>query len=104
MAANYFLAMCKAFQLPEPVPELRFHPVRKWRFDWAWESAKVALEINGGVWTGGRHSRGAGQIGDMEKLNEAQIAGWRVLQVTPKQVKTGEAFAVVKRALEAKGC
>jgi hypothetical protein len=102
MDSRFFLAMCKAFKLPEPTAEVRFHPTRRWRFDWAWESSRVALEINGGVWTGGRHSRGSGQIGDMEKLNEAQIAGWQVFQVTPKQVKSGEAFEVIKRALEAR--
>ena len=71
---------------PDAVAEHRFHPTRKWRFDYAIPSAKVAVEIDGGVWTGGRHSRGAGQIKDMEKLNAAAIYGWRVLRFTPQQL------------------
>jgi hypothetical protein len=47
MDSRFFLAMCKAFKLPEPTAEVRFHPTRRWRFDWAWESSRVALEING---------------------------------------------------------
>jgi hypothetical protein len=51
----------------------------------------MAVEINGGVWTGGRHIRGVGYQKDLEKLNLAQAAGWRVFQFTPQQFKNGEA-------------
>lgn len=81
----------KAFGLPEPVAEHRFHPVRRWRFDFAWIDQKVAVEVNGGVWVGGRHTRGAGFLGDMQKLNEAQKLGWSVYQFTPQQMRSGEA-------------
>jgi hypothetical protein len=67
------------------VAEYRFHDTRKWRFDMACPTRKLAIEIDGGVWSGGRHSGGAGQIGDMEKLNTAAILGWRVLRFTPQQ-------------------
>ena len=70
----------------EAVAELKFHPVRKWRADFALPSYKVLIEIDGGIWSGGRHTRGAGFIGDMEKLNEAAILGWRVLRFQPKDV------------------
>lgn len=66
----------------ECVAELQFHPVRRWRFDYAIPAAKVAIEIDGGVWAYGRHNRAAGYIGDMEKLNEAARLGWRVLRYT----------------------
>ena len=75
--------------LPKPVAEYRFHPVRKWRFDYAWLQHKVAVEIDGGVWTGGRHTRGAGFIKDQEKRNAAVLAGWKVLHFTPASVMTG---------------
>lgn len=81
------------------VAEYRFHPKRRWRFDWAWPDARVALEIEGGAWTGGRHTRGKGFIGDMEKYNNAALLGWRVLRVTPSQVSSGEACTLVMRAL-----
>lgn len=107
-----FLATCKAHSLPAPFPEFRFCNSRKWRFDYAWPGAmqnpsdpsdwldcNVALEIQGGLYTRGRHTQGAALVKEYEKLNEAQIMGWKVLLVTPKQVETGEAFALVRRAL-----
>jgi len=53
--------------------EYRFHPERKWRFDYAWEAQLVALEVEGGCWVNGRHSRGSGKIKDMEKYSAASI-------------------------------
>ena len=66
--------------------EYKFHDVRKWRFDFALPFHKIAIEINGGVWTGGRHVRGSGFINDMEKLNMATKTDWKVLQYTPSQL------------------
>ena len=78
-----FERLLRSVGLPAPVREHRFHPVRRWRFDYAWIEHKVALEVEGGVWTGGRHTRGAGFVGDMEKYNAATVAGWRVVRVVP---------------------
>lgn len=66
----------------EVVKEYRFHPVRKWRFDYAIPSHKVAIEIDGAVWTMGRHNRPIGYINDMGKLNTAASMGWMVLRFT----------------------
>lgn len=60
--------------------EYRFHPVRRWRFDFAIPEEKIAIEIEGGVWTRGRHTRGAGYTADLEKYNTATVMGWRVLR------------------------
>ncbi len=84
--SNPILLAALRSDFPDAVEEHRFHPVRKWRFDLAIPSALVAVEIDGGVWSGGRHSGGAGQIKDMEKLNAAAILGWRVLRFTPQQL------------------
>ncbi len=81
-----FLALVKRAKLPLPVAEYRFHPTRKWRCDFAWPDRKVALEVEGGVWTGGRHTRGAGFLRDAEKYNELARMGWRLLRVTPTQL------------------
>ena len=70
------------------VPEHRFHPGRKWRFDFAAPCAMVALEIEGGVWTRGRHSRGPGMIADMHKYNNATSRGWSVIRVTPQMMES----------------
>jgi hypothetical protein len=74
----------------EPEKEFKFHPTRKWRFDYCWPDLRVAVEIEGGIWTRGRHTRGAGALGDMEKYNEAARMGWRVFRFTPDQLKKGE--------------
>lgn len=60
--------------------EYKFHPTRKWSLDFAWPSVKLAVELNGGTFTRGRHTRGAGVEADYEKINEAQRLGWMVLQ------------------------
>jgi len=90
--------LCRAVKIAEPVPEYRFH-TRKWRFDYAWPAHLLAMEIDGGVWTQGRHSRGAGKIADMEKLSEAAILGWRVLYAVPDDLSNGLALDRVMRAL-----
>ena len=83
------MSFWKAYGLPEPVPEHKFHPVRKWRFDFAWIQQKVAVEIEGGIWTHGAHVRALHYISDMEKYNEAAKLGWRVFRFTPQQYKKG---------------
>lgn len=77
-------AWCRQRNLPEPIQEHRFHPPRRWRFDHAWPGHKLALEIEGGVWIGGRHSRARGFIADCEKYSRAALDGWCVLRTTPR--------------------
>ncbi len=67
--------------------EFRFHPTRKWRADFAIPSIRLLIEIDGGIWSGGRHTRGGGFIGDMEKLNAAACLGYRVLRFQPSDCK-----------------
>ena len=74
------------------IPEHKFCDTRKWRFDFALLEKKIAIEVNGGVFTQGRHTRGEGFINDMEKLNKAVELGWRVLQYTPQQCIQTETF------------
>ena len=64
--------------------EVRFDPLRRWRFDYASEARRIAIEIEGGVYNGGRHTRPAGFLGDIEKYNAATLQGWRVLRCTPQ--------------------
>ena len=95
---NLFPAVCTAAGLPRPVPELRFAAPRRWRFDWAWPSLRIALEVQGGIFSGGRHVRGAALLKEMEKLNAAAIAGYRVLYCTPATLLT-EGPELVRRCL-----
>ena len=80
-----------AYRLPLPTAEFRFHPVRKWRFDFAWIEQRVALEIEGGIYVRGRHSRGAGYEKDLEKYAHAMVDGWMVLRVSPGQLRDWQA-------------
>lgn len=72
---------------------------RRWRFDFAFPEEKVGLEVEGGVYSGGRHTRGSGFVGDIEKYNRAALAGWLVLRVTPSMVQSLEAVKLVEEAL-----
>lgn len=81
------MVLLKMHGVPECEREFRFHPVRKWRFDFAWPEKKVAIEIEGAVWTGGRHTRGAGYVKDCEKYNAAAELGWVVLRYTTTDLK-----------------
>lgn len=83
------------------VRELRFHPTRKWRFDLAHPGSWLAVEVEGGIWRNGAHSRGKGFTEDCEKYAEALILGWAVLRVTTDQVKSGQALQWIERALAA---
>lgn len=85
-----FRAWCKAQGLPMPEAEVRIIPGRRYRWDFAWPAAKVCLEVQGGVWSGGAHGRGWGVTRDQEKLNLASVAGWRTLQRQPRQVMTAQ--------------
>jgi very-short-patch-repair endonuclease len=89
-----------AYGLPMPVPEHRFHPTRKWRFDFAWPELKLALEIEGGLYVKGRHVRGAGAEADCVKYAEALVLGWRVLRVSPGQLRDGKALAWLTALLD----
>ena len=82
------------FPQAEVVKELQFHPDRKWRFDYAFPSRKIAIEIDGAVWTLGRHNRPRGYLNDMEKLNTAASMGWLVLRFS-----TDERFYLSTRRL-----
>ena len=83
--------------LPDPVTEHRFHDTRKWRFDFAWPDVNTAVEVEGGTWSGGRHTRGAGFANDCEKYNEATRLGWRVYRFTSDMIDDGRAYAMLER-------
>lgn len=94
-----FTLLCKSELGVECVKEYKFHPVRKWRFDYAIPSALVALEVEGGVWTGGRHINPKGFLGDMEKYNTATLMGWSVYRTTPDDLYTGKTLNLLKTAI-----
>lgn len=101
LTTSLFLHLCASSGLPQPELEFRFHPQRRWRLDFAWPPLRLALEVEGGAWLpgGGRHNRGRGFLADMTKYNAAVLLGWRILRVTPQQLKNGQALALVGEAM-----
>ena len=81
--------------------EHRFDKRRRWRFDYAHIATRIAVEINGGVWSQGRHNRGRGYLNDLDKLNAAQASGWRVFQLGTGQVTIERVQAIIDTIREA---
>lgn len=85
--ANPLLWVARLCALPPYRLEYRFAaPDRQWRVDAAFVSQKLAIEVEGGVWTQGRHTRASGFLKDMEKYNELAARGWRLLRFTPAEL------------------
>lgn len=74
---------------PDPLIEYQFHETRRWRFDFAWPSSLVAVEVDGGIFMpgGGRHNRGVSMTQDAEKTNVAAFQGWSIVKITDREIK-----------------
>lgn len=92
---DFFTILVKTDLKVECVKEHKFHPTRKWRFDYAIIEHKIAIEVEGGVWTQGRHTRPQGFLNDIEKYNTATIMGWRVLRTTPEELCTNNTLEMI---------
>ena len=77
--------------------EFEFHPKRKWRADFHLVGKKILVEVEGAIWSGGRHTRGKGYIGDMEKYNAATMMGFQVLRFSTDQVMSGHAIQQIEK-------
>ena len=95
----------KIHKLPEPEREYRFHPTRRWRFDFAWPEIKLAVEVEGVTYYGknkdgsmklGRHQTAKGLEKDCEKYGEAMLLGWNVYRCTQGMVKSAEAIKMIE--------
>lgn len=77
------IAQINREKLPVPVQHHRFHPTRKWEFDFCYPALKIAFECEGGIFRkgGGAHSSGKAIIRDIEKYNTATLLGWRVIRL-----------------------
>lgn len=96
-----FDRQCQLAGLPAPTPEYQFAQAlkRKWRIDWCFVNERVAVEVEGGAFVAGRHTRGAGFVKDMEKYNTLACLGYRLIRVTPRQIANGEALTWCDRIL-----
>lgn len=66
--------------------EYRFTPPRRWKADFANLDARVLIEIEGGVWTRGRHVTPKGFTKDAEKYLAATLQGWTVVRLVDSQL------------------
>jgi very-short-patch-repair endonuclease len=82
------------------VTEWRFDEKRLWRFDFSNIPKKLALEIEGGIWTGGAHVRGEHFQSDLHKYSTATALGWTVFRFSTEDVLTGKAKEFVKMWLQ----
>lgn len=89
----------KLFKI-ECITEHRFHPKRRWRFDYAIPEYKIAVEVEGGIWRGGRHNNPMGFIKDIEKYNSATSLGWKLLRVQPKDLMSTMLIDLIKETIK----
>jgi hypothetical protein len=99
-----FKQLCKEQGLPEPIAEYMFANEvmdRKWRADYYFErnGVQVILEVEGGVWTKGRHTRPKGFLRDMEKYNAMSRLGIFLLRTTPKDLLTVKTTQMIEQTL-----
>jgi very-short-patch-repair endonuclease len=93
------VAQIRAAGLPTPQREQCLIPGRRFRCDLIWAGPRLVVEVDGGTYIQGRHSRGSGQAQDAEKHNLLTLLGWRVLRVTTTHVRSGDACCWIAQAL-----
>jgi very-short-patch-repair endonuclease len=92
-----FLQALRSERIPQPVAEFKFAaPDRKWAIDWAWPEHHLAVEIEGGVWAGGRHIHPTGFMKDVEKYNALALHRFFLLRFTPTQFRNLECVKWIK--------
>lgn len=85
--------------MPVPEREYKFHPTRRWRFDFAYPDKMIAIEVEGGTWVNGAHNRGGHYQSDCEKYNAAVLLGWKVLRFTRAMVE-GNAIKTIQDLMQ----
>lgn len=94
-----FLFVVRAHGLPMPERQYKAVAGRRWAWDFAWPTERLLVEIDGGTWVQGRHTRGAGVEGDAEKQSTAAALGWRTMRLTGKLIDSGRAVELLRTAL-----
>ena len=101
---------CDQLGLPMPTAEVRVCPTRNWRYDWAWLPLRVALEIEGGVYGGGRRCPACRQLprhghmgleralSDLDKYSYGSATGWKIVRRTPDALLTDLTRALLDEA------
>ena len=115
---DLLLTQIKAMGIPHPEQEYRFaaHHVgmgrgirerllraglKDCRFDFCWPDLMLAVEVEGGIFVNGRHTRGKGFENDMEKYHHAQRLGFTVYRCGSRLIKSGESVQLIKAMIDA---
>ena len=93
------LAYFKSCGLPPPIIEYRFYLGRRHKSDFAWPTEKVALEVQGGVYTGQAHGSITGILKGIEKDNLYSMAGWLQLKCLPNTLLKQDTVNMIQRCL-----
>ena len=88
------------WELNQYTREWRFHPKRKWRYDWAFPKKMVAIEQEGIVYRKGqhpgRHLSPKGYTADIVKYNTGQMLGWTIFRLSYPMYFNGEAYRLIE--------
>lgn len=87
-------------ELPEPRIQYNLFGDRR-RFDFAWPDGarRLAVEVQGGTFSGGAHVRGVRYRQDVEKHNDAVLLGWRVFWFTSGMIDDETALNTLRKVL-----
>lgn len=70
---------------------------RKWRLDFYFPARRLAIEVDGGIWTGGAHGRPSNIERDIEKHNLLAVLGIVCLRVPTKWIRNGTAARRIRQ-------
>ena len=85
----------------KPTQEYKFHPERRWLFDYAFPERLLAVEVEGGIYNGKAHGSISGIKRDIEKYSEAAAYGWRIVRVLPEDIGKKKTIDLIFRAYNA---
>jgi hypothetical protein len=76
--------------------------LKDWRADFHIIGHMLLVEVEGGAWTGGRHTTGVGFSNDLAKYDAAMRLGFTVYRCSPEMVKKGHAIETIKQLIALK--
>jgi hypothetical protein len=76
-----FELLWRASNGPKLEREYHFCPMRKWRTDYFHRESGTLIEIEGGMWMGGRHQKGHGFSADAIKYNVATFLKYKLYRL-----------------------
>ena len=82
--------------------KFQFKTTKHWRFDFHIVKKRLLIEIAGGPWSGGRGGKLANKAWSMERYDDAEELGYRIMRFEPDQVESGYALQWIQEQLKEK--